>query len=93
MVGLADDVRSWDQSGPPGYAARGWGVVKSLGDLSSGPVALVHRQKVRFFSEEKPHCFALSFSAFGPKDGGATVMRVSAPSPFRLCLILACPAT
>jgi hypothetical protein len=40
------------------------GVVKSLELIGSGPVGLVHRQKVRFFSEEKPHCFALSFSAF-----------------------------
>jgi len=43
------------------------GVVKSLEVIGSGPVGLVHRQKVRFFSEEKPHCFALSFSAFDPK--------------------------
>jgi hypothetical protein len=31
------------------------GVVKSLGYYLRGPVGLVHRQKVRFFSEEKPH--------------------------------------
>jgi len=41
-------------------------VVKSLPLIGAGPVGLVHRQKVRFFSEEKPHCFALSFSAFDP---------------------------
>jgi hypothetical protein len=55
-------------------------VVKSLGDLSSGPVGLVHRQKVRFFLEEKPHCFALSFSAFDPKAdlAGSAIRSLSA---------------
>jgi hypothetical protein len=37
-----------------GHSSQGWGVVKSLELIGSGPVGLVHRQKVHFFSEEKP---------------------------------------
>jgi hypothetical protein len=38
-------------------------VVKSLELIGSGPVGLVHRQKVRFFQKKNP----TAFSAFGPK--------------------------
>src|SRR6476659_3556272 len=61
----------------------GGGWVKSLEPIGSGPVGLVHRQKVRFFSEEKPHCFALSFSAFGPGPDipGQCTGHVGSPGP------------
>jgi hypothetical protein len=36
------------------YQARSWGVVKSLELIGSGPVGLVHRQKVRFFQKKNP---------------------------------------
>jgi hypothetical protein len=75
MVGLADDVRSWDQSGPPGYAARGWGVVKSLGDLSSGPVGLVHTRKAGI-KYKKP----TSPNSWYPRDIGLAISAHSAPS-------------
>ena len=36
--------------------AHGWGVVKSLELIGSGPVVLVHTQNLRFFYKEKPTC-------------------------------------
>src|SRR6266404_3772796 len=41
-----------------------WGVVKSLGDLSSGPVRLVHTQKIEAQSEKPTWTKALEFTQF-----------------------------
>ena len=35
--------------------AQGWGVVKSLELIGSGPVGLVRTQKFQFFLDKKPH--------------------------------------
>jgi hypothetical protein len=40
------------------------GVVKSLGDLSSGPVGLVHTQKIEAQSEKPTWTKALEFTQF-----------------------------
>ncbi len=37
-----------------GHSSHGVGVVKSLELIGSGPVGLVHRQKVRFFQKKNP---------------------------------------
>jgi hypothetical protein len=42
----------------------GWGVVKSLGDLSSGPVGLVNTQKIEAQSEKPTWTKALEFTQF-----------------------------
>jgi hypothetical protein len=43
----------------------GWGVVKSLGALSSG--LLVHRQKVRFFQKKNPTASPWAFQLLDPE--------------------------
>jgi hypothetical protein len=54
---------------------------KSLELIGSGPVGLVHRQKVRFFSEEKPHFGGRKLrddpSAQGDKSGVDVRLRKS----------------
>jgi len=37
-----------------GHSSQGWGVVKSLELIGSGPVGLIHTQKFQFFQKKNP---------------------------------------
>ena len=66
-------------------------MVKSLGDLSSGPVALVHPQKVRFFWTRNPTCHAWSQAAHSERHPDAPRRRGgwALKSPAVMCLLTA----
>src|SRR6476660_7962497 len=58
-----------EPAGVVSLASQGWGVVKSLELIGSGPVGLVHTQKIEAQSEKPTWTKALEFTQFACRCG------------------------